>query len=162
MDKVTMDEIVIATECSYDGIEIDYDVLTLVEELKYHVMQIKKDIEFTPRVMHALVGIDTELGEYLDVYKKHWFYHKELDHVNAAEELFDILYYVTILELVTEERYYPIYHVLDKLCQIHGTTLDKMIQVGAKKLQARYPEGFNTKKALTRDLETERAILEGL
>ena len=39
--------------------------------------------------------------------------------------------------------------------------MKNIAEVNIKKLQARYPEKFTSEKALNRDLETERKILEG-
>ena len=43
--------------------------------------------------LHMLLGIHTEVGEALDIYKKTLAYGKEFDIVNLGEELGDILWY---------------------------------------------------------------------
>jgi len=49
------------------------------------------------RVVHAALGINTEVGEYLDALKKHIFYGRPLDEVNLKEELGDMMWYMAIL-----------------------------------------------------------------
>lgn len=95
------------------------------------------------RLLHASIGLATESGEILDMIKKHIFYGKPLDLVNASEEIGDTLWYCGL--------------AIDVL----KTTLDEVMTVNIKKLKARYPEKFSEYHAENRDLETERAILEG-
>ncbi len=94
-------------------------------------------------LLHAGIGLATEGGEFLDAMKKHIFYGKELDTVNLAEELGDILWYVALAM-----------RALD-------TTFDEQMDINIKKLAARYPEKFDEFLAENRDLEVERNILEG-
>lgn len=48
-------------------------------------------------VLHASLGLSTELGELLDIYKRNIFYKKPLDLVHIKEELGDIMWYLAIL-----------------------------------------------------------------
>lgn len=48
-------------------------------------------------VLHASLGLSTELGELLDIYKRNIFYKKTLDLVHIKEELGDIMWYLAIL-----------------------------------------------------------------
>lgn len=45
---------------------------------------------------HAACGLVTEVGEIIDQYKRHWFYKKDLDKKNLAEEIGDVLWYLAI------------------------------------------------------------------
>lgn len=94
------------------------------------------------RLLHSAIGLATESGEFLDMLKKHIFYGKPLDLVNASEEVGDALWYSALA------------------INILKTTLDDVMTVNIKKLQARYPEKFTEFHADNRNLETERAILE--
>ncbi len=47
-------------------------------------------------ILHAITGIVTELGELADAYKRHIWYEEELDKVNVAEEVGDILWYIAV------------------------------------------------------------------
>jgi len=93
-------------------------------------------------LLHSAMGLSTEAGELLDMLKKHIFYKKPLDTVNAIEELGDICWYMAL--------------ALKTL----GTTFEDIMERNIKKLTARYPNKFTSEDAINRDLETERTILE--
>lgn len=93
------------------------------------------------RLLHGAIGLCTEVGEFQDAIKKHVFYGSELDKVNLKEEISDIFWYCAIL------------------CDELGTTFEEVQEVNIAKLKARYPDKFDSEKALNRDLETERGIL---
>jgi len=94
------------------------------------------------RLLHAALGLATEAGEFQDALKKHLFYGKPLDTVNLVEELGDLCWYLAI--------------AMDTL----GVPFEEVLTRNIAKLRARYPEKFTEAHALTRDLATERAILE--
>jgi NTP pyrophosphatase (non-canonical NTP hydrolase) len=97
----------------------------------------------TIRLLHGAIGLATESGELLDMLKKHIFYGKPLDLVNASEEVGDSQWYAGL--------------VIDVL----KTTFNEVLTINIDKLKARYPEKFTEYHAENRDLETERKILEG-
>lgn len=45
-------------------------------------------------IVHCMYGIDTEIGEILDLYKKSFAYRKIFDKVNLLEEVCDVMWYV--------------------------------------------------------------------
>ncbi len=94
------------------------------------------------RLLHGGIGLATEAGEFLDALKKHVFYGKELDKVNLREEMGDIFWYCAI--------------IADQLEVDFATVMERNIT----KLKARYGEKFTEEAATTRDLKTEREILE--
>ncbi len=94
------------------------------------------------RLLHGGIGLATEAGEFLDALKKHVFYGKELDKVNLREEMGDIFWYCAI--------------IADQLDVDFADVMERNIT----KLKARYGEKFSETKANTRDLDTERQILE--
>ena len=94
------------------------------------------------RLLHAGIGLATEAGEFLDALKKHVFYGKELDRVNLREEMGDIFWYCAI--------------IADQL----DVQFSEVMERNITKLKARYGEKFSEDKAVTRDLNTERQILE--
>lgn len=94
------------------------------------------------RLLHAGMGLATESAEFLDALKKAIYYGKELDKVNLAEEMGDILWYCAT--------------TLDEL----GVSFEEVMEKNIAKLEARYPEKFTEEKAENRDLKTERDILE--
>ena len=94
------------------------------------------------RVLHAIMGKLTELGELADAFKKHWFYGAALDLTNVEEEIGDEKWYDAIL--------------LDAL----SLPLSSILAQNEAKLRKRYPNTFSSQDALERDLEGERATLE--
>lgn len=95
------------------------------------------------RLLHCAMGAATEAGEMLDVIKKAIFYGKEVDTVNFSEEIFDRLWYIALG--IHELR----------------TSFEAGMDTNIAKLRARYGGKFDAAKALNRDLETERKVLEG-
>lgn len=91
---------------------------------------------------HMITGMQTEVAEIADVYKKHIAYCKDLDFVNIKEEIGDIMWYIA------------------NLCNMHGWRLSEIMATNIDKLKARYPDKFNNEQALNRDLVKEREILE--
>lgn len=96
------------------------------------------------RLFHGMVGICTEAGELQDMVKKHVIYGKPFDRLNIKEELGDILWYVALA------------------ADAYGFTLEEVMQRNIDKLQARYGDKFSSDAALNRDLEREKAALEGV
>lgn len=95
------------------------------------------------RLLHVAMGLVTEAGEFLDQLKKHIFYGKYLDKVNLREELGDSNWYERIGAEALE------------------TSLLEIMESNVAKLKARFPEKFSEEKAVNRDLDVERKILEG-
>ena len=93
--------------------------------------------------LHMVLGMQTEVAEIADAYKKHIAYKKPIDYVNIKEELGDAMWYIA------------------NLCNIHGWDLRDILATNIAKLEARYPEKFTEENALNRDLVIEREILEG-
>ena len=101
----------------------------------------KSDTPLTD-IVHMLFGMNTEVGELTDIFKKFIAYGKEVDAVNVVEELGDIMYYVA------------------SFCRIYGVPLSEVLARNIAKLETRYPEKFDEEHANNRNLEVERAILE--
>ena len=103
------------------------------------------DADATPEhdLLHAIMGLVTESAELLDVLKKRHAYGKPLDLVNLREEAGDVLWYLPLL------------------CRALGVSMNDVAALNIEKLRARYPAKFTTAAALNRNLDAERAILEG-
>lgn len=93
--------------------------------------------------LHMLLGMATEIGELMDVYKKFIAYGKDIDIINVKEELGDIMWYWI------------------NFCTANGINPGEVLQLNSDKLKARYPEKFTSDAALNRDLAKERRVLEG-
>ena len=94
------------------------------------------------RLLHAGMGMATESGEFLDGLKKTIFYGKPLDIVNLQEEIGDLLWYIA------------------EACNSMDINILTLMVRNIEKLQARYPDKFSSEKAMNRDLQKEREILE--
>jgi NTP pyrophosphatase (non-canonical NTP hydrolase) len=92
--------------------------------------------------LHMTSGMTTELGELVDVFKKYMVYGKEIDWINVREEIGDMMWYIA------------------SFCKINDLDLEEIIENNVKKLESRYPGKFSQEKALNRNLEKEREILE--
>jgi NTP pyrophosphatase (non-canonical NTP hydrolase) len=92
--------------------------------------------------LHMMLGMQTEVAELSDVFKKHLAYGKDIDWVNIKEELGDLMWYIA------------------NFCNINDIDIEEVMQTNIDKLRVRYPEKFTQENALNRDLETERKILE--
>lgn len=98
--------------------------------------------EKAARILHAIIGLSTESGELLDQMKKHIYYGKDIDYINLKEEAGDVFWYLAILADALQIDF----------SQIMATNIAK--------LSKRYGEKFAKDKALLRDLNAERTVLE--
>ena len=92
--------------------------------------------------LHMILGMQTEVAEIADVYKKHIASRKELDLVNIKEELGDTMFYIA------------------NMCNLHGWDLRDILQTNIDKLKTRYPDKFTNELAINRNLDAERLVLE--
>lgn len=97
----------------------------------------------TVRLLHAAMGMCTESAELLDMLKKHIFYGKPIDKVNAVEEIGDASWYQRIG------------------CDALSVEYAEMLLINVRKLKKRFPVQFNEHAAVNRDLDKERDVLEG-
>lgn len=96
------------------------------------------------RLIHGVLGKMSELGELADAIKKRLIYGKPLDEINLVEEIGDDSWYTAL--------------ILDALAVGWEAAWQKNIA----KLRTRFPDKFTEERALNRDLDAERAALEGL
>lgn len=92
--------------------------------------------------IHMLMGMSTEIGELMDVFKKNIAYNKTIDWINVKEEIGDTLYYIA------------------SFCRINELDLEEILNMNISKLESRYPEKFTEYHANNRNLKREREILE--
>lgn len=90
-------------------------------------------------LLHPLMGIASESGEILDIYKNHMFYGEELDTVELLMELGDL------------------YHFLQRAVNALHVSLDDIESINRAKLMSRYPQGYSNYKAtrINRDRKAE-------
>jgi len=95
-----------------------------------------------PRLLHSIMGCCTESGELMDILKKYIYYGKKIDKLALIEEVGDVLWYLGIM--------------VDEL----GVSFEEVMRLNICKLKKRYPEKFESDRALNRDLDSERIELE--
>jgi len=96
----------------------------------------------TIRLIHAAMGMVTEVGEFTDMLKRHLFYGKPIDFVNAQEEVGDQYWYLAL--------------AVDAL----NTTIHEVMTTNIEKLLLRFPGAFSETAALSRDVKQEQAFLQ--
>jgi len=100
------------------------------------------------RLLHAVLGLASEAGEIADQLKKHFFYGKPLDVVNLGEELGDMFWYQALMA--------------NELGTTHPEiNFDSIEETNIAKLKKRYGDKFSEQRAVKRNLDIERKILEG-
>jgi NTP pyrophosphatase (non-canonical NTP hydrolase) len=92
--------------------------------------------------IHMIMGMLTEVGELVDVFKKNLAYNKEIDWINVKEELADLQWYVA------------------NFCRTNNIDMEEILETNILKLKSRYPNKFSSKNAINRNLKEERKILE--
>jgi NTP pyrophosphatase (non-canonical NTP hydrolase) len=94
------------------------------------------------RLLHSVLGIVTEAQEMVEQIIGIW-QDKEIDKINLFEENGDIFWYQAVM------------------ADVCGKSFEELMEKNISKLRARYGEKFSSEKAINRDLDLERKILEG-
>ena len=89
----------------------------------------------TGAILNACLGLSGEVGEFNDMIKKWIFHDKDLDEEqeHLKKECGDIMWYIAMM------------------CHAFRWDLDEIMQMNIDKLNARYPEGFDTDRANNRE-----------
>ena len=97
-----------------------------------------KSLNVEEKLQEGLMGIAGESGEALEHIKKYLFQGHSLDIIKLADELGDVLWYLTQTAMAL------------------GYDLDDIIRINMDKTHKRYPDGFNTRSSMNRkDLVNE-------
>ena len=95
-------------------------------------------------LLHGVLGLMDEVGELAKVVKAHIFYGKRLSKENLKEECGDKLWFINLI------------------CGVLDCTIEELLEINAKKLIARYPEGkFTEERANKRNIPVEIKAMEG-
>lgn len=94
------------------------------------------------QLIHAVLGMASEVGEIADALKKHIIYKTTLDEINIVEEIGDLAWYQA-LGLTAVKR-----------------TLQEALDKNNAKLKVRFGDKFREDAAVNRDLAAERKALE--
>jgi NTP pyrophosphatase (non-canonical NTP hydrolase) len=92
----------------------------------------RKDLPKDERIMNAILGMCGEIGELVDIFKKHYFQGHELDVNHVIEETGDVMYYLCWLLIELDE-------------DIAEVCFENMV-----KLEHRYPNGFSAERSINR------------
>lgn len=120
----------------------DTHSLTMREYQAAAARTINADLPKREQLMNMAFGLAGEIGEVVDVLKKHLFQGHELDAGKLVDELGDVLWYVS------------------GMAGIVGFGLDLVAQRNVDKLKARYPDGFSAERSRHRDEDMEAAGFE--
>lgn len=126
----------------------EYQVVSLITE---HTPDFVRLEDHTPeenmlvaRLIHATLGMMSEVGEIADALKKHIIYKKALDDINLLEESGDVSWYQSLFLTAIKK------------------TFEESFKANIAKLSLRYPDNkFTLEAANNRNLEAERRALEG-
>lgn len=83
--------------------------------------------------LNGILGLNGEVGELTDIYKKYFFQGHSFELKEAVKELGDVLWYIA--ELATGL----------------GVPLDHIAEVNIGKLKKRYPQGFESDRSVNRE-----------
>ena len=93
--------------------------------------------------MGLIIKIIKNTCKLLDMMKKKLYYNRPI-----AENIFKTVFHLILLNF-------------SDYANCYGINLENSFDVNIAKLKARYGEKFSSERAINRDLETERNILEG-
>jgi NTP pyrophosphatase (non-canonical NTP hydrolase) len=95
------------------------------------------------RLLHAQLGLSSEVGELAGAIKKWLYYGRDIDLTNVKEELGDLMWYIALA------------------CNATGISLADVMESNIRKLQARYPDKFTEEAAAdeNRDKDKEKEAL---
>lgn len=94
------------------------------QTLTHRTGKVWDEMPFDTHRMLLAMGLGGEAGEVLEVLKKEIGHGRPRDDEHTAEELGDVLWYVS------------------ELARLHGWTLDEVAEANIAKLKRRYPAGF--------------------
>ena len=106
--------------------------MTINEYQKLAMTTLNKDLTKDEMLLNALMGLNGEAGEAIDLMKKHLFHGHGLDTDRLVRELGDIAWY------------------LAEAATALGIGLEDILKGNVDKLKARYPEGFDTLRSQNR------------
>jgi NTP pyrophosphatase (non-canonical NTP hydrolase) len=90
---------------------------------------LRDDLPYEAMCSNMCMGLAGEIGEVIDIMKKHIYQGKELDITDVIEEIGDVLWYIA------------------NFCNVNNITMDECMESNIKKLRERFPNGFTIKDA---------------
>ena len=90
---------------------------------------LRDDLPYEAMCSNMCMGLAGEIGEVIDIMKKHIYQGKVLDITDVIEEVGDVLWYIA------------------NFCNVNNITMDECMESNIKKLRKRFPNGFTIKDA---------------
>ena len=96
---------------------------------------LRDDLPYEAMCSNMCMGLAGEIGEVIDIMKKHIYQGKELDITDVIEEVGDVLWYIA------------------NFCNVNNITMDECMESNIKKLRERVHNGFTIKDANERKVK---------
>ncbi len=106
--------------------------MEIKEYQKRSTRTLNKELFTKEQLMNMALGISGESGEIADIFKKVFFQGHELSVEEVVDELGDLMFYIV------------------NLCTLLDIDMTDVLQENIDKLQARYPEGFDSLRSINR------------
>lgn len=106
--------------------------MTMTEYQQLAQRTINENLDAQEKMMHALHGMASEVGEIHGNYQKSYQGH-EVDGRELQKELGDLLWFIT------------------EFCTAAGWDLGYIAHKNIEKLRKRYPEGFSAERSINRE-----------
>lgn len=185
-----MNKIFPRNKTMYDGgIDISYIQDAMLSHYATLAERTNADLgDYNKNVLHMALGIKTEIAEIYDIFKRELAYGKLVDIINLEEEIGDLMWYLTNLNTISKgalvnrsnklayiidnslgffvtflyEDYQQALYLIARLIEKYDLDMGQILNKNIAKLKARFPEKFTQEKALNRNLNKERDILENV
>lgn len=117
-----------------DGEDKKVEKDKIYEYQKSVIRTMNQSLSYKEQLINAMMGINGESGEAMDILKKVLFqgHDLQINKANIIEELGDVLWYLTLTTITM------------------GYTLSDVMDENMKKLSKRYPNGFNSSDSVRR------------
>ena len=102
------------------------------EYQKLAMRTLNPEIDKKELILNASMGLCGESGEVIDLVKKHLFQEHDLDDEKLIKELGDVAWY------------------LAEAATALNVDLSEILEKNIKKLENRFPEGFNSNRSINR------------
>ena len=103
-----------------------------------------RNLSLEEELKNYLLGLNGEVGELTDIFKKFFYHGKEFDAMEVMLELGDVLYYLTAI------------------CNILGWDINEIMLNNNAKLMARYKDGYSIEQSLNRIEENAKELANAI
>lgn len=99
--------------------------MTIKEFQRVSTRTLNKELSLKDQTAHMLLGISSEAGELINMYKKSMFTGFDLDLEEVKNECGDVLFYIS------------------NLMSLYNIKLEDVLEGNVEKLRKRFPNGYN-------------------